>query len=209
MKIDDLFNSKPLKLDNITCHSGGAIGADFFFETIGEEFGVKTKAYSYRTKSHVSPNKVEISDQDYEDGVVQITKANKTLGRFGIHKYMSLLARNWAQVKYSDEVFAIGTIVEPGKKCSKGYYNKSDLQVVDGGTGYCIQMSINNYRMVYVFDQDKEKWFRWSYTSLKFELCDTLPTISSENFAGVGTRKIKTNGIKAIEDLYKRTFNQK
>lgn len=204
----DIFNMEnKLDLTNITCHSGGATGADFFFfETIGENYGVKTNAYSYKTKYHTTKNKVEISDTDYEEGVKEITKANKVLCRYGIHKFMNLLARNWAQVKYSDEVFAIGTIVEPGKKGSKGFYNKSEFQVVDGGTGYCIQMSINNYRMVYVFDQDKDKWFRWSYTSLKFELCDTLPTISSENFAGVGTREIKPNGIKAIEDLYKRTF---
>jgi len=203
----DIFGNPPIRLDKLVCHSGGAIGSDTYFETIGDNYGVKTKAYSYKTKYHTTENKVEISDSDYEEGVKEITKANRVLSRYGIHKFMNLLARNWSQVKYSDEVFAIGTIVEPGKKGSKGFYNKSEFQVVDGGTGYCIQMSINNYRMVYVFDQDKDKWFRWSYTSLKFELCDTLPTISSENFAGVGTREIKPNGIKAIEDLYKRTFN--
>ena len=45
---------------------------------------------------------------------------------------MNLLARNWAQVKYSDEVFAIGTIVKSGSKNEKGYYNKSKFDVVDG-----------------------------------------------------------------------------
>lgn len=205
----DIFDNKKLDLTNITCHSGGASGSDTEFEKIGQEFGVKTKAYSYKTPKHTSPNKVEISDSDYKEGVEEIYKANKILSRWGIQRYMNLLARNWAQVKYSDEVFAIGNIVEPGKKGSKGFYNKSEFQVVDGGTGYCTQMSINNYRMVYVFDQDKDKWFRWSYTSLKFELCDIPPVISCQNFAGVGTREIKPNGIKAIEDLYKRTFNKK
>ena len=205
----DIFGNVPINLDKIVCHSGGAIGSDTYWEELGEKYNVKTKAYSYKTKYHSTKNKVEISDSDYDEGVKEITKANKTLNRFGIHKYMNLLARNWAQVKYSDEVFAIGTIVKSGSKNEKGYYNKSKFDVVDGGTGYCIQMSINNYRMVYIFDQYKDKWFRWSYTSLKFELCDKLPTISSENFAGVGTREIKPNGIKAIEDLYKRTFNQK
>lgn len=203
----DIFGNEPIDLTKIVCHSGGAVGSDTYFETIGANYGVKTKAYSYKTKYHTTENKVEISDADYEEGVKAIQLANRSLNRYGIHRFMNLLARNWAQVKYSDEIFAIGTIIEPGKKGSKGFYNKSEFQVVDGGTGYCIQMSINNYRMVYVFDQDKDKWFRWSYTSLKFELCDTLPTISSENFAGVGTREIKPNGIKAIEDLYKRTFN--
>jgi len=205
----DIFNMEnKLDLTNITCHSGGATGADFFFfETIGENYGVKTKAYSYKTKYHTTENKVEISDTDYEEGVKEITKANRVLSRYGIHKFMNLLARNWSQVKYSDEVFAIGTIVEPGKKGSKGFYNKSEFQVVDGGTGYAVQMAINNGKFIYVFDQDKDKWFRWSYTSLKFIEVTKPLKISYENFAGIGTREIKPNGIKAIEDIYKLTFN--
>jgi hypothetical protein len=205
----DIFNMEnKLDLTNITCHSGGATGADFFFfETIGSKYGVRTNAYSYKTKYHTTTNKVEISDVDYEEGVKEITKANKVLRRYGIHKFMNLLARNWAQVKYSDEVFAIGTIVDPGKKGSKGFYNKSNLQVVDGGTGYACMCAINNSRPLYVFDQEKDKWFRWSYTSLKFIEFKEDIKINFENFAGIGTREIKPNGVKAIEDLYKNTFN--
>jgi len=203
----DIFGNTPIRLDRLVCHSGGAIGSDTYFETIGANYGVKTKAYSYKTKYHTTENKVEISDTDYEEGVKEITKANRVLSRYGIHKFMNLLARNWSQVKYSDEVFAIGTIVEPGKKGSKGFYNKSEFQVVDGGTGYAVQMAINNGKFVYVFDQDKDKWFRWSYTSLKFIEVTKPLKISYENFAGIGTREIKPNGIKAIEEIYKLTFN--
>jgi len=202
----DIFDKKPLDLTKITCHSGGAQGADTYFENIGESFGVKTKAYSYKTKYHTSENKVEISQEDFIEGMDEVNKANKVLGRFGIHKYINLLARNWAQVKYSKEVFAIGSIVEPGAKGNKGYYNKSKYQVVDGGTGYACQMAINNDRDVYVFDQNKDKWFRWSYTSLRFVQI-VEPSISYNDFAGIGTREIKPNGIKAIEELYKKTFN--
>lgn len=201
----DIFNTK-INLTKITCHSGGATGADTVWDEIGEEFGVKTKAYSYRTKAHVSPNKVEISDQDYEEGVVQITKANKTLGRFGIHKYMSLLARNWAQVKYSKQVFAIGTIIKAGEKSVKGYKNNSKNDVVDGGTGYAVMMAINEENDVYVFDQIKDKWFRWSYNSLRFVELKEVPLITEQDFAGIGTREIQPNGIKAIRDVYEKTF---
>jgi hypothetical protein len=203
----DIFGNTPIRLNKLVCHSGGADGADTYWETIGDNYGVKTKAYSYKTKYHTTENKVEISDEDYEEGVKEITKANRVLSRYGIHKFMNLLARNWSQVKYSDEVFAIGTIVEPGKKGSKGFYNKSEFQVVDGGTGYAVQMAINNGKFVYVFDQDKDKWFRWSYTSLKFIEVTKPMKISYENFAGIGTREIKPNGIKAIEEIYKLTFN--
>lgn len=202
----DIFDKIPLNLTKIVCHSGGAQGADTYFETIGESYGVKTKAYSYKTKYHSSKNKVEISQEDFIEGMDEVNRANKVLGRFGIHKYINLLARNWAQVKYSKEVFAIGSIVEPGAKGNKGYYNKSKYQVVDGGTGYACQMAVNNDRDVYVFDQNKDKWFRWSYTALRFiEIVE--PSISYQDFAGIGTREIKPNGIKAIEELYKKTFN--
>jgi len=180
----DIFNDK-IDLTKITCHSGGAAGSDTVWEEVGEEFGVKTNAYSYRTKYHASPNKVEISDQDYEEGVAEITKANKVLGRFGIHKYMSLLARNWAQVKYSKQIFAIGTIIKSGEKSAKGYKNASKLDVVDGGTGYAVQMAINQENDVYVFDQAKDRWFRWSYNSLRFVETKEVPSIAAQDFAGI------------------------
>jgi hypothetical protein len=103
---------------------------------------------------------------DYKEGVLEVNKANKWLNRYGIHKYMDLLARNWTQVKYSDEIIAIGTIVRKGEKNSKGYYNKGKYDMVDGGTGYAVTMGINHQKEVYVFDQPKDKWFLWSYSSL-------------------------------------------
>ena len=203
----DIFGNEPIDLTKIVCHSGGAEGSDTVWENKGANYGVKTKAYSYKTKYHTTENKVEISDSDYEEGVKAIQLANRSLNRYGIHRFMNLLARNWAQVKYSDEVFAIGTIVLPGKKGSKGFYNKSQFEVVDGGTGYACMCAVNNNRPLYVFDQDKDKWFRWSYTSLKFIEVTKPLKISYENFAGIGTREIKQNGINAIQEIYKLTFN--
>ena len=49
----DIFDNKPLDLNNIVCHSGGAVGSDSEWENIGKEFGVKTKAYSYKTSYHI------------------------------------------------------------------------------------------------------------------------------------------------------------
>jgi len=68
--IDDFFeNIKPIDLSMAICHSGGADGADTYFEKIGEEYGIITKAYSYKTPKHNSPNKVEISEEDYLEGI--------------------------------------------------------------------------------------------------------------------------------------------
>jgi hypothetical protein len=203
----DIFNNKEIDKSKIVCHSGGAIGSDTEWENIGKEFGVKTMAYSYKTSYHLSENKVEISEIDYKEGVEEVNKANKWLNRYGIQKYMNLLARNWAQVKYSDQVIAIGYIVRKGEKNPKGYYNKGKFDMVDGGTGYACQMAINNKREVFVFDQIRDKWFRWSYSSLSYVECD-CPKITYQNFAGIGTREIKSNGIMAIKNVYLKTFNE-
>jgi len=203
----DIFGEVKIDLKKVTCHSGGAIGSDIFWEECGEEYGVKTKAYSHKTTNHKGSNKIEISDDDYRDGVIEVNKANKFLKRYGISKYMNLLARNWAQVKYSKQIFAIGYIINPNQKDTKGYVNKSDFDIVSGGTGYAVQMGINNERVVYVFDQLKDNWFRWSYTSLSFIKLDKTPIITEYNFAGIGTREIKENGINAINDVYLKTLN--
>ena len=121
---------------------------------------------------------------------------------------MNLLARNWAQVTYSDQIFAIGTIIKPGNKNSKGYYNKGKYEIVDGGTGYAVMMAINNNKEVYVFDQLKDKWFRWSYSTYSYIEMNDVPKITYQNFAGIGTREIKPNGISAIRDVYNKTFNK-
>jgi hypothetical protein len=203
----DIFDNK-IDLTKVVCHSGGAPGSDTVWETDGDLFSVKTRAYSYKTPKHQSPNKVEISEEDYKEGIIEVNKANKWLNRYGIHKYMNLLARNWAQVKYSEQIFAIGTIIKPGDKNSKGYYNKGKYDIVDGGTGYAVMMGINNKKEVFVFDQIRDKWFRWSYSTYSFLEMNDVPKITTQNFAGIGTREIKPNGVSAIRDVYNKTFNK-
>jgi hypothetical protein len=203
----DIFDKNDIDLSNITCHSGGAVGADTYWEEIGKKFRVKTMAYSYKTKSHNSVNKVEISNDDFIEGIEQVNKANLNLKRYGIHKFINLLARNWAQVKYSEQIFAIGTFIKPGEKDSKGYTNKGTIDVVSGGTGYAVMMGIDNQKEVFLFDQVRDNWFRWSYTSNSFVQLKNCPKITKQNFAGIGTREIKQNGIDQIEMVYKLTFS--
>jgi hypothetical protein len=204
----DIFDKKPIDLTKLVCHSGGAPGSDTVWESEGYVYGVDTRAYSHKTPKHTSPNKVEISDEDYSEGVIEVNKANKFLNRYGIHKYMNLLARNWAQVKYSEQIFAIGTIIKPGCKNTKGYYNKGEFDIVDGGTGYAVMMGINNKKEVFVFDQIRDKWFRWSYSTFQFVEMKNVPSITSQNFAGIGTREIQPNGVKSIKDVFEKTFNK-
>lgn len=196
-----------LDKENIVCHSGGAIGSDTAWESIGLEFGVKTKAYSYKTKNHKSISKIEISEEDYLEGIEEIKKANKILCRTGIERYMNLLSRNWAQVKYSKQTIAIGNLVNTGEYDDRGYLNKSKYTIVSGGTGYAVAMSILNNKTIYVFDQLKNNWFKWSYLTNDFIKSD-CPSIAYQDFAGIGTRDLKQNGLEAIKEVYEKTFQK-
>ena len=102
----------------------------------------------------------------------------------------NLIRRNWYQVRGADAVFAIGNL---DKK-------KTGL-AVEGGTGWAVQMAIDQGKPVHFFDQKSNKWYTGNNTSLT-EI-DT-PTLTP-NFAGIGTRGITPAGRKAIEDVYKKT----
>jgi len=172
-------------------HSGGANGADHYFQIIGEEFGLITfYHYWYGKKNPYSKDDDEISENDYQEGIIMVHKANSILKRKNYDKYMNLLARNWCQVKYSDAVFAI---------------SKIENNKVSGGTGWACAMCVLIDKPLYVFDQEKEQWFFWNDNH--FEVCVT-PTLT-ENFAGIGTREINNAGISAIRNLYQKTKNKK
>jgi hypothetical protein len=173
---------------DFTLHSGGANGSDFQFEIIGREFGVINFIhYWYGKMNPHSLPEHEITVEDYLDGVEMVHKANTILKRQGYEKYMNLLARNWSQCKYSDAVYAIGTL--------------KNNKIVNGGTGWCVAFAQLTDKELYVFDQDKEQWYFWNG---KFEVCVT-PRLTKD-FAGIGTRKINESGILAIRNVYKRTF---
>ena len=204
MMIQELF--PPVEDQSlVTLHSGGARGSDTKFEDEAQKRGFVVRAYSYKTTYHKSPNKVEISQEDFMEGIEWVGRCSKFLARPSPKKYLNLLARNWAQVKYSDQIFAVGAIVDPGQSFSKGYINRSRYQVVDGGTGWAVAGGILKGSSVFVYDQIIQKWHRWSSIHQKFLEIDP-PKITSKNFAGIGTRNLNSQGEREIEQLFIRSY---
>ena len=181
-----------LKDNTYINHSGGAYGSDFNWGNVGEKYGVESKHY-YGEGSKTPFGNTPVSDSDLKEADSHLEKANKTLNRrFPTSKeYVNnLLRRNWQQVKNSDAIFAVSTI--------------ADNNTVNGGTGWAVQMAIDNNKPVHVFDQDKGKWYEYNYSTKSWNETDT-PTLT-KNFAGIGTRKLNDAGKKAIEEVYKKTF---
>jgi len=181
--------------DQYTCHSGGAEGADAYFEFFSERFRVRTVAYSYKTRFHRSVNKYELTEAEFNEGRIRVLQANEVLKRSNIQRYLNLLARNWHQVKNADEVFAIAPI----------RLNNKEFKI-KGGSAWAVQMAVNAGKNTFVYDQEQLLWFYWDKTSEAFKTLKGEPRISTLNFAGIGTRNINLFGIEAIEQLYKNTF---
>lgn len=167
-------------------HSGGAIGSDTVWGELSGQYGAISEHYWHGKRTENGNH--EITEEEFEEGKEHVLEANKTLHRQP-YKYMNLLARNWMQVKNSDEIFGIGQ-----------FKNK----VVDGGTGWAVQMAIDAGKIVNFYDQDRDVWGR--YSNGKWERSDT--PVLTKNFAGIGTRKLNDNGWMAIKDVCIKTFEQ-
>lgn len=193
-----------------TNHSGGAIGSDTEWDIIGSEFGMVNNKH-YWTETKTPKGNTEISKQDFEEGRFESAKAAKR--NFG-YQYSAMkdsrLIRNWSQVKHSESVFAIGSIVGVGEKLFPN--QKLDTRTainpsVTGGTGYAVGMAINNNKPVYVFNQTKGSydigWYKYDKNINDFIKVET--PVLTKNFAGIGTREINENGKQAIRDVYEKT----
>lgn len=189
----------------ITLHSGGADGADSYWGMLGEQYGIKANHYKH---GDMIKGNTPITEEDAKEGKEKVLKAGKQTG--AINKYAQNinkpeLIRNWSQVKYSDIILAIGTMLKAGDKFTDGSNRVAKIAQVSGGTGYAVQMAINEGKPVYVYDQIRKEWYKNIIG--KWEKSDT-PTITN-NFAGIGTRALNEDGKKAIRDVYEKSFSKK
>ena len=173
-------------------HSGGAVGADYAWGKFGKKHGYEVRHYYYKNKTPYG--NYEISFPEFQEGLGYAKKAASRLNRVWSSKtfIQFLLSRNWQQVKHSDMVYAIGII------------NQNNL--VEGGTGYAVEMAKMVDKPIYVFDQNKKKWFYWDYNLSEFTPYATEMKLFSNNFAGIGTRDINSYGINAIEKIFLKTY---
>ena len=181
--------------NNYVCHSGGCPGADMEWENQGNDYGVKTIAYSFPHHIQEGKNQNILTQEQLNEGWEQVLLCEKPIKR-PLHKIKynqyvkNLLCRNWFQVKNSESIYAVGTLVIGSDK------------IVDGGTGWAIQMAVNSRKPIYLFEQNFEQWLIYHYPENKFVEINSIPTLTT-NFAGIGTRKINDKGIQAISDILK------
>lgn len=177
--------------ENHSMFSGEAEGADLYWRGIANQYGIKGEDFTVNSLN--KDNRAEATEK--------VEQANKTLNRVFPMKpgkkrtqkqadYANdLLLRDWLQVKSADSIIAIGRLKN---------------SIVEGGTGWAVQMAINEGKPVYVFSQNNGKWYK--NINGKWESSD-VPTLTP-NFAGIGTRELNDAGKQAIVDVFTKTFGE-
>ena len=173
-----------LTADELTNHSGGAYGADTFFDSIGRDFNVLNHNH------YKSPNDAKVSATLKNAGVEakvltdkQMDEAYRALDKLtgktnSRNKINDLLARNYFQVKNADAVYAIAPLNERGTD-------------VKGGTSYAVNYAKRMKKPIYVWDINTESWFKWAGKSF---VSTETPKLT-RNFAGIGSRDIQNYNV--------------
>lgn len=183
-----------INLPRFTLYSGGAVGSDITWCYAGKEHFHNLAAFQckhYYVKNNQTPYgniAIDVNEAKKADDI--LNEVNSILNRkFPTNnEYVNnLLRRNYWQIKNTEAVYAIANIED---------------NIVQGGTGWAVHMAILKEIPVFVFDQNKNKWF--TYFINKF-IEYTDPIFLKMNFTGIGTRELQENGIKAINDVYKNT----
>ena len=133
-------------------HSGGSKGAESAFGECAERWGMNEVNYSFDGHRFLERKRgvVVLSEEDLAKGDFSLVYVSKRLGRVlsEIPLVRSVLQTIWYQVNAASQVFVIGAIQDDG--------------TVRGGTGWGAELARLWKKPLFVFDQQKRGWFRWS-----------------------------------------------
>jgi archaellum biogenesis ATPase FlaH len=175
--------------------AGGNKGAEAEFGRCAEKWGLHETHYTFKGHKLLDRERgvLELDEDELKKGDFSLKYVSKRLNRIlsDIPQVRSILQTIWHQINAANQVFVVGAIQDDG--------------TVKGGTGWGAELARLWRKPLYVFDQNKKAWFRWTGTAWEMS---SMPTITAETFAGVGTQSLNDDGKQAIFDLFLRSFGQ-
>ena len=175
--------------------SGGAAGAAAAFGACAERHGVEEVNFTF--EGHRIERRRGVRVLNHEEllaGDVSLEYVSRLMNR----RYTEgptirrVLQTLWYQVNNGQEIYVVGTILADG--------------TVRGGTGWGAEFAKLCNKPLYVFDQEKDRWFSWRGVEWQPLPVVEGPAIQHAHFTGTGTRHIQENGRRAIDALFTRTF---
>ena len=186
-----------LKKEECVLYSGGANGAEHEFGVQAEAHGIEEVNFTFEGHGIARARGVRIlSREELKKGDVSLAYVSKLMNRtysdaMFIRKVLQTV---WYQVNAGQEIYVIGKILPDG--------------TVRGGTGWGAEFAKLCNKPIFVFDQDRDRWFTWKEDGWR-EIDDPAALrIGNPRFTGTGTRFLEENGRRAIRELFARSFSQ-
>lgn len=189
-------------LSSYEFYSGAAKGSDTIWAEEAASLGIKTKNYTEESWDNLSKEWQDKLSKEYEEVARYLARPIVASGTKG----GKLVRRDMMQADKADAIFAISTIIKPGEKDKKGYINRSNQEVVEGGTAYAVTRGILRGIPVYVFDQSDNQWKVWDTNTNSF-IITSEPTLTP-HAATIGTREINDSGRQAIKNILTNSISK-
>jgi hypothetical protein len=181
-----------VKPDAYILYSGAAQGAEAAFGETAARHGIQEVNFTFEGHSDARTRGIRVlTTEELQHGDVSLAYVSRLMNRKypDTPLFRKVLQSIWHQVNNGQQIFVVGTIL-------------SD-QTVRGGTGVAAEYAKFFNKPLFVFDQTKNGWFRWTGDAWQAE---REPRVTERRFTGTGTRFLEASGRQAIDALFARTF---
>jgi len=187
-------------------YTGGAKGTDELVDQMARHFGMQVEVLvppNHPRAQFVTPSTVKVlmlANPHHHQA------AHKLCKRMPSHFYtLQLLQRNNQIAKKAHTIYAFGTLEKDAKR-------------VKGGTGWTVQLALDQGKEVYLFDIPSQTWYRSEHYYQVNDGSATLVTGSKlipwgpkgptlhQSSAVVGSRDLENPTREEIQALFNRTF---
>ena len=186
-----------LARDECILFSGGAQGAESEFGLAAERLGIEEVNFSFDGHKPARTRGLRVlNHEELRAGDVSLAYVSRLMHRRypDTPTFRKILQSIWYQVNAGQEIYVIG-VIQPD-------------HTVRGGTGWGAEFAKLCNKPLFVFDQQKDRWFEWDgdHDEWRPRSDADAPTITHVHITGTGTRMLEDNGRRAIAALFERSF---